>query len=81
MQPTHVEPTPSQIAAHGFFDLPPAVVAALTGSDGGDLRWLGGLQGNLKDYMHFEVSGDPIKVLDLRADRNPPPAGVQPPAG
>jgi hypothetical protein len=67
--PTHAEPSLSQLAAHGFLSLEPMVVAALVGSDGGNLRWLGGLQKDLKDYLHFEIEGSPSDVLELRKDR------------
>ena len=40
------------IAANGYFNLPPELVAALAGSDGGGLRWLG--VSKVKDMMHFE---------------------------
>ncbi len=41
------------VAAHGFMSLPPALVGALAGSDGGGLRWLG--TSGVHDYMHFEL--------------------------
>ena len=66
---TYAEPSLSQLAAHGFLSIAPSVIAALVGSDGGNLRWLGGLQKDLKDYMHFEIEGDPKDVLGLRKDR------------
>jgi hypothetical protein len=62
------EPTLGQLAAHGFMNLPPEVVAALAGADGGGLRWLGGLQGDLKDYMHFELPGEAATELGLGGD-------------
>lgn len=70
---TYAEPSLSQLAAHGFLNIAPSVIASLVGSDGGNLRWLGGLQKDLKDYMHFEIEGDPIAVLGLRKDRPPAP--------
>jgi hypothetical protein len=42
------------IAAHGFLDLAPELVAALRGSDGGNLTWLG-VASETKDFMHFEL--------------------------
>lgn len=66
---TYAEPSLSQLAAHGFLSIAPSVISALVGSDGGNLRWLGGLQNDLKDYMHFEIEGDPKDVLGLRKDR------------
>lgn len=43
------------IAANGYLSLPPELVAALAGSDGGGLTWLG--HAKVKDMMHFEVPG------------------------
>jgi hypothetical protein len=51
------EGTPSTIAAHGFMNLPAKLAAALAGSDGGNLTWLG--VAGVHDLMHFELrSGD-----------------------
>ncbi len=47
------EATLGSVAAHGFMSLPPALVGALSGSDGGGLRWLG--TSGVHDYMHFEL--------------------------
>jgi hypothetical protein len=47
------------VAAHGFLNLDPAIVAALSGSDGGGLKWLGGVQGGTKDFMHFQLAAPP----------------------
>lgn len=44
------------VAAHGFLSLPPALVAALCGSDAGGLSWLGTVN---QDYMHFELAVEP----------------------
>jgi len=52
-------PSEPQIAASGFMSVPPEVVAALSGSDAGDLRWLGMMSGAIKDYMHFELRENP----------------------
>ena len=41
------------IAAHGFLNFPPELIAVLTASDGGNLLWLG--VGRTKDFMHFEL--------------------------
>ncbi|MGH1491142.1 MAG: DUF4157 domain-containing protein [Acidimicrobiales bacterium] len=43
-----------RIAQHGFLDLAPVLVAALRGSDGGNLVWLG-VARHTKDFMHFEL--------------------------
>ena len=52
------EGTAGTVAAHGFINLKPELIAALTGSDGGDLDWLGNASGT-KDFMHFQLkSGD-----------------------
>jgi hypothetical protein len=45
-------------AAHGFMNLMPELVAALTSSQGGNLLWLGSSP-NTKDWMHFELSAPP----------------------
>ncbi len=42
------------IAANGFLDLAPELVAALRGNDGGNLTWLG-VASDTKDFMHFEL--------------------------
>ena len=52
-------PSDAQLAFHGFLSVPPEVVAALSGSDAGDLRWLGAMRGGTKDYMHFELRERP----------------------
>lgn len=57
------------IAQHGFLDLAPELIAALRGTDGGDLTWLG-VARNTKDFMHFE----------LQAKHQPPIVKI-PPAG
>lgn len=48
--------TAGSVAAHGFFNLPPALVAALCGSDAGGLTWLGTVN---QDYMHVELRQEP----------------------
>ena len=50
------EGTAGSVAAHGFLNLPPALVAALSGSDVGGLVWLGTAN---QDYMHFELAKEP----------------------
>jgi hypothetical protein len=50
------EATSGSVAAHGFLNLPPALVAALSGSDAGGLKWLGTAN---QDYMHFELAKEP----------------------
>jgi hypothetical protein len=47
--------TPQTIGARGFLSLPAELIAALTGSDGGGLTWLGGIEKGTKDFMHFEL--------------------------
>ena len=55
--PAETEGTPSTVAAHGFMNMPSKLAAALAGSDGGDLDWLG--VGSVRDLMHFQLkSGD-----------------------
>jgi NADH dehydrogenase/NADH:ubiquinone oxidoreductase subunit G len=46
--------TPGSVAAHGFMSMPSRVVAALCGSDGGALDWLGA--GLARDFMHFQLT-------------------------
>jgi hypothetical protein len=46
------------VAAHGFMNLMPELVAALTSSQGGNLLWLGSSP-YTKDWMHFELSPQP----------------------
>jgi hypothetical protein len=56
---TAKDPTDAQLAVHGFMSVPPELVAALTGTDAGNLRWLGMMSGQTKDYMHFELRHRP----------------------
>jgi hypothetical protein len=46
------------VAAQGFMNLMPELVAALTSKEGGNLLWLGSTAGT-KDWMHFELSKVP----------------------
>src|SRR5262249_28923717 len=46
------------VAVHGFMNLMPELVAALTSSQGGNLLWLGSSP-YTKDWMHFELSAQP----------------------
>jgi hypothetical protein len=55
-------PSAGSLAAHGFFNLPPELVAALVADDGGGLRWLGSHAGT-KDYMHFELRDRPQLIV------------------
>ena len=48
--------TKGSVAARGFMTLPALLVAALAGSDAGNLKWLGTGQ---HDYMHFELNPRP----------------------
>lgn len=52
-EPAQTEGTPETIAVHGFFNLQPELVAALAGTDGGNLIWRGIVEG--KDFMHFDL--------------------------
>jgi hypothetical protein len=47
------------IAAHGFINLRPELITALVSSDGGGLSWLGAVEKDTKDFMHFELSQPP----------------------
>jgi hypothetical protein len=54
------KPTIGSIVAHGFMNLDPLLVGALTGTDGGGgLTWLGATSGT-RDSMHFELPEPPI---------------------
>jgi hypothetical protein len=64
------EVKPGTVAAHGFMRLPPLLVAALAGSDAGDLRWLG--TSSVHDYMHFELKDPP----SLASRDEPAPDGI-----
>lgn len=46
------------VAMHGFMNLEPELVAALTSSEGGNLVWLGSTYGT-KDWMHFQLKSPP----------------------
>jgi hypothetical protein len=59
VRPEARDPSDAQLALHGFMSVPPEVVAALSGSDAGNLRWLGTMSGHTKDYMHFELRHRP----------------------
>jgi hypothetical protein len=48
-----VTATRGSVAAHGFMNLHPRLVGALSGTDGGNLNWLG--TSSVRDYMHFEL--------------------------
>ena len=59
-----VQGTAASVAAFGFINLPPELIAGLVASDGGDLTWLGSTRGT-KDFMHFELR--PADRPSLRA--------------
>jgi hypothetical protein len=79
------------VAAHGFMDLMPELVAALTSNEGGGLQWLGtvgrlksGARGS-KDWMHFELLNPPKIARDAKWETDSdmqqmPPAGPLEPA-
>lgn len=48
----------SAVAVHGFMNMEPELVAALTSSEGGNLVWLGTTTGT-KDWMHFQLKSPP----------------------
>ena len=50
------------VAAQGFLNLAPEVVAACSGSEGGGLKWLGGVKKGTKDFMHFELPTRPPEI-------------------
>ncbi|MGS0684434.1 hypothetical protein ACVBEQ_04605 [Nakamurella sp. GG22] len=62
------EGSAGSVAAHGFLSLPPALVAALSGSDAGGLIWLGTAN---QDYMHFELAKEPA-LFDASAGATKP---------
>jgi hypothetical protein len=47
------EGTAGTVAAHGFMNMPGKLAAALSGSDGGGLDWLGAA--GARDFMHFQL--------------------------
>jgi flagellum-specific peptidoglycan hydrolase FlgJ/type II secretory pathway component PulJ len=55
-------------AAHGFFRLPPQLVAALVSSEGGGLVWLG--TSGVHDWMHFELPASDRSHLLVRPDQD-----------
>jgi hypothetical protein len=57
-QKVGTSPSLAGVAAHGFMNLMPELVAALTSKEGGNLLWLGSTAGT-KDWMHFELSKAP----------------------
>ncbi len=61
------------MAAHGFFDLAPELVAALRGSDGGALKWLG-VANRTKDFMHFELERPDRPPIEVVAAEEEPAA-------
>jgi hypothetical protein len=66
------------VAAHGFMNLPPLLVAALAGSDAGNLKWLGTGQ---EDFMHFELNPrPPLFTAGAIPDPAPPDPVHGPPA-
>ena len=72
--------TTERIAAHGFLNLAPELIAALTGSDGGGLHWLGATKGT-KDFMHFELEpkDQPSKIAGAETEheeKEAAPAGT-----
>lgn len=71
-----VSGTPATIAAHGFISLPAELIAALTASDGGGLRWLGDVkERSTKDFMHFELKDADEPELPREAAEPAPAAG------
>jgi hypothetical protein len=65
--------TPGSVAAHGFLSLSPRLVGALTGTDGGNLNWLG--TSSVADYMHFELPAAARRGLLTNPPSNPTAAG------
>lgn len=66
------------VAANGFMNLPPLLVAALAGSDAGNLKWLGTGQ---EDFMHFELNPrPPLFTAGAIPDPAPPDPVHGPPA-
>ena len=57
-KPGAIAESAGQIAKFGFLNLDPKLIAALTGSDGGGLQWLGAQTGGVKDFMHFQLAPD-----------------------
>jgi hypothetical protein len=65
--------TIGSIAAHGFMNLDPLLVGALTADDGGRLTWLGATAGT-KDFMHFELPEPPAIPAAAAPAPEPAPA-------
>ncbi len=53
--PEPIAPSAGDVTRFGFLNLDPRIVAALAGSDGGGLVWLGAQTGRSKDFMHFDL--------------------------
>jgi Domain of unknown function (DUF4157) len=72
--PSQSTGTVATVAAHGFMNLMPDLVAALTSSEGGGLQWLGLVprSGGTKDWMHFELRESPKIDRDSRWETDPP---------
>lgn len=68
-----VTATPGSVAAHGFMNLSPRLVGALTGTDAGNLNWLG--TSSVADYMHFELHAS------MRSNLLTTPAAAAPAGG
>ena len=77
---TTSEATRGSVAAHGFLTLPSLLVGALTGSDAGNLRWLG-TETNSLDFMHFELSPRPALFTAGAVPDPAPPDPEHGPAG
>lgn len=58
--PEAIAPGPGDVVRFGFLNLDPRIIAALAGTDGGGLKWLGAQTGGNKDFMHFDLPKDSL---------------------
>jgi hypothetical protein len=71
--PSQSTGTVDTVAAHGFMNLMPELVAALTSNEGGGLLWLGLTPHPWsKDWMHFELRDKPRIDRDSKWETDPP---------
>ena len=52
-------PSGAALAVHGSSSVPPELVAALSGSDYGNLEWLGSTAGEARECVRFDLRERP----------------------